>query len=185
MALWRAYNRLLARYPFRTNAAQAALIGGTGDMIAQWIEGKRDGRRRLKMFAWGLCFAGPMSFFFYRWLDGRFPSSVGWPNVLRKVALNATMFTPVINAVFLAFSRSVELASDGRLRDIPAEVRLKVAAEWPGAYRNSFRLWPAAHCINFAFVPAHLRVLYISCVAVGWTAYLSFIGHRHRRPQSA
>lgn len=31
---------------------------------------------------------------------------------------------------------------------------------------DSYKLWPAAHIVNFAFVPSHLRILYVNIIAV-------------------
>ena len=31
---------------------------------------------------------------------------------------------------------------------------------------NSLKLWPAAHAINFAFIPASQRILYVNIIAV-------------------
>jgi hypothetical protein len=39
--------------------------------------------------------------------------------------------------------------------------------------KANYMLWPAAHCINFAFIPGDQRILYINCVAVLWTVVLS------------
>jgi len=38
-------------------------------------------------------------------------------------------------------------------------------------------LWPAAHFINFKFVPGEHRVLYNNCVSIVWTLYLSCLAH--------
>lgn len=36
-----------------------------------------------------------------------------------------------------------------------------------------WRIWPVANMINFAFVPAKLRVLFMNFVGLGWNIYLS------------
>lgn len=36
-----------------------------------------------------------------------------------------------------------------------------------------WKLWPIANLINFAFVPANLRVLFMNFVGLGWNIYLS------------
>jgi protein Mpv17 len=37
----------------------------------------------------------------------------------------------------------------------------------------NYALWPIAHLINFKFVPSEQRILYINCVQIIWSAYLS------------
>ncbi len=39
----------------------------------------------------------------------------------------------------------------------------------------NYALWPLAHLINFRFVPSKQRILYINCVQVVWSAYLSHL----------
>lgn len=34
-------------------------------------------------------------------------------------------------------------------------------------------MWPAAHIINFKFVPSSQRILYINTIQVGYNAFLS------------
>lgn len=36
-----------------------------------------------------------------------------------------------------------------------------------------WKLWPVANLINFAFVPANLRVLFMNFVGLGWNIFLS------------
>lgn len=36
------------------------------------------------------------------------------------------------------------------------------------ALKANYLLWPAAHVVNFGFVPSEQRILYINCVAVVW-----------------
>ena len=36
-----------------------------------------------------------------------------------------------------------------------------------------WKLWPVANLLNFAFVPANLRVLFMNFVGLGWNIYLS------------
>lgn len=39
----------------------------------------------------------------------------------------------------------------------------------------NYALWPLAHLINFRFVPSKQRILYINCVQIIWSAYLSHL----------
>ena len=44
---------------------------------------------------------------------------------------------------------------------------------WP-TLKMSWRVWPIAQLINFAFVPLHFRVLFGNVVRFFWTIYLSY-----------
>lgn len=42
-----------------------------------------------------------------------------------------------------------------------------------GTMNVCWRVWPIANLINFAFVPANLRVLFMNIVGIGWNIFLS------------
>lgn len=64
-------------------------------------------------------------------------------------------------------------ALEGRPHDVPAVLAAKF---WPTLAAN-WAVWPAAHLVNFRFVPARFRLLYNNSVAVAWLALLSAITH--------
>ena len=54
------------------------------------------------------------------------------------------------------------------------ETRLKLdMAFWPTLYLN-WAVWPAVQLVNFRYVSPHLRVSFISLVALGWQTFLSW-----------
>lgn len=42
-----------------------------------------------------------------------------------------------------------------------------------GTMKVCWKLWPVANLLNFAFVPASLRVLFMNFIGLGWNIYLS------------
>lgn len=42
-----------------------------------------------------------------------------------------------------------------------------------GTMVTCWKIWPLANLINFAFVPAPLRVLFMNFVGLGWNIYLA------------
>ena len=69
---------------------------------------------------------------------------------------------------------SAQLRIQGRRRSVNIEcvpasqhaVRPALADKFVPTMKASYRLWPAAHTFNFAFVPSEQRVLYMNVVAV-------------------
>ena len=94
----------------------------------------------------------------------------------------STLNTPV----FMAWCNSIEawLHSDGPLRwdVVRAETTRRVVTEMPTVLAASLSLWIPVNTINFAFVPAHLKIPYISFVGVLWGGYVSHVAHREEQP---
>lgn len=51
--------------------------------------------------------------------------------------------------------------------------------------KNSIKVWGTAQSFNFLVLPAHTRVLFTNCIATGWIAYLSVMGHRKHEHEDA
>mmetsp|Transcript_38094 Transcript_38094/g.88647 ORF Transcript_38094/g.88647 Transcript_38094/m.88647 type:complete len:95 (-) Transcript_38094:625-909(-) len=54
---------------------------------------------------------------------------------------------------------------DGVNNQLKAQYKDTILANW--------KLWVPATCVNLAFVPPPLRVLYLNCVFYFWSLYLS------------
>jgi hypothetical protein len=49
---------------------------------------------------------------------------------------------------------------------------MQIKSEYPRVQLSGWRVWPVAALFSYAFVPLHLRVLFINCVALFWSTYL-------------
>jgi hypothetical protein len=58
----------------------------------------------------------------------------------------------------------------------------KLRTKWMGALVASWRFWPAVNIFNFAFIPVHFRVLYVNCLSLFWSGYLSHVNARRLAP---
>lgn len=176
MALMRAvarYSAWVERSPIVAKSVTAASLTVAGDVVAQGIEGNfapggagPDLPRLARMGVWGLCIAGPLMHFWYRFLDTRIVGS-GVSGVVKKLVVDQSVWAPSIVAGFFTYSALAEGLGPGgawqRLSDV-----------YVPAMKMNYMLWPAANVINFAFVPPMHRVLYVSSVALVWNTYVCF-----------
>ena len=84
-----------------------------------------------------------------------------------RVAVDALVFSPAVNALALAFIFNVIEGGGG------ATTAGAVRARLPATQATAWRLWPAASLFAYALVPPPLRVLWFNAVGFWWTLLLS------------
>ncbi|KAK9803863.1 hypothetical protein WJX73_010251 [Symbiochloris irregularis] len=85
--------------------------------------------------------------------------------VVLKMLADQVLWAPIFSCVFFVFVYLLQ----GRPEAIVPTIQRKLV---PMLLCN-YALWPLAHLINFKFVPQQQRILYINCVQIIWSAYLS------------
>lgn len=102
----------------------------------------------------------------YKFLDSKVSG------VLPKLILDQTLFAPCIVSSFFF--------TNGVLQGQPIDqVVAKIKRDIPGTMVANWAVWPAAMFLNFRYVPAELRVLTTSFIALLWNTYLSTVGNKH------
>lgn len=163
-----SYQLAIERDPIRTKALTSFVGLVVADCIAQFGEGRGfDLMRTAHMGFFGLVLHGPMGHYWYRLLDARVMPDAGnsSPAVVAKMTVDQALFAPLSTMIFYA----ALAAMDGRLDELPTILQTKLVSTVVAGYA----LWPAAHLINFKFVPAHQRMLYVNAVNLVWTVFLS------------
>lgn len=170
--VWNAYLTALARWPLRAKVMTGLVITGTGDIVAQTIEGREkfDTKRLLTFSLYGFFITGGFNHFYFRALDNYFGPQLIASIAIKKVAVDLILQGPIEMAVFLAwthFGNKREGSFLGKLKQDYLEV---VVA--------STCFWGPASMGNFRFVPEHLKVLYVCMCNILWYSYGSFICHK-------
>lgn len=170
--LWTSYTRRIDTDPVPTKALTSFFGFVIGDFLAQKIEGDSyDIFRCLRLGTYGLFLDGPIGHWWYTVLDKYVepddPRST--KAVLLKTAADQIIWAPVMTCVFFAVLKSLEGQPELIIPTIQDKLIKTIAA--------NYVIWPAAHFINFRFVPTEQRILYNNCVSVAWTAWLSTVSH--------
>ncbi|RDD41006.1 Peroxisomal membrane protein 2 [Trichoplax sp. H2] len=163
------YFYLLQHYPLATKSITSAILAGLGDFISQKLAQGGQGTivwRNVGAYAFfNLIVTGPLSHFYYQWLEKLVPSKVPFAPAVR-VLVDRLIFAPpflflVFYLVALFQGHSSEVAMD-RIRK----------SYWISLKMN-WRVWTVFQYIIVNYVPTHYRVLCGNLVGLGWNIYLS------------
>mmetsp|Transcript_42882 Transcript_42882/g.111191 ORF Transcript_42882/g.111191 Transcript_42882/m.111191 type:complete len:233 (+) Transcript_42882:3-701(+) len=159
---------LVANPAFQCGAKDALLCAATfmtADIMVQTMAGasliELDIARVMRLAAFGLLIKGPSMSWFYHSIETQLPGKSA-RRVVEKMLVDQTGWSWVNNLGFLFLMPVMEGRS--------CKEALHTAKEqFPKLQRNAYMLWPAAHLVNFGFVPPGARTLYISAVSLTWT----------------
>ncbi|KAL6063487.1 hypothetical protein QOT17_011497 [Balamuthia mandrillaris] len=208
------YRQMLHERPVLTNGLTAAALMSVGDVIAQTVRlrnhttsspaliaspapssrlGSRfDAQRNMVMTSWGGFFFGPTFYYWFRFLDRKLPAK-GLKVVLLKVSLTATLIAPPFNALFFAWTTTMEhlcaaatTTTPSQHKPTPSQRGRLILRDIFDRWRNdlgrvcvnSAGLWGVANTLNWCLLPNHMRTAFSSVVSVAWNAYLSLVQHR-------
>lgn len=169
--LWRAYQKLLSRHPWKTQLATAGTLMGVGDVISQQVVEKKglkehDTTRTIKMMSIGFFFVGPVLGKWYKSLDRLVPGSSKTVAV-KKMLLDQVVLCPIFLGCFLTIAGVLNGLSKEQICD-------KLKRDYTDALITNYYIWPAVQIANFYFIPLHYRLAVVQVVAIFWNAYLSW-----------
>ncbi|CAL5219254.1 g1050 [Coccomyxa viridis] len=165
--LWSLYLAALQTAPLLTKCLTSAVGFILGDSIAQLIAKERYNVLRTLRFATiGFCLHAPIADTWFLFLEHNvFPNApTSMPAVFTKMALDQLLMAPLFLVVFFFATKTLE----GLPHKLPEVLR----EQYVKTVLAGYLLWPLAHIINFKFIPADLRILYVNCVQVGWNVVL-------------
>ncbi|CAM9317232.1 unnamed protein product [Chrysoparadoxa australica] len=188
-SLYEKYTDLLLTKPLQTKMITSAVISGLGDYLSQALAAgslvfQLDYKRLLAFAATGGLWLAPFIVFWFAKLES-LPTSEGstadsgtilgrLKGASSMVVVDQIVGSPIANGGYvLVYAWTGALLAGGQ----------PIAAFFQAVHhlRNlflptllaSYRIWPAANMINFAFVPKHLRMLYLNLVGLFWNVILS------------
>ena len=174
--------RASAARPLATASCTGAMVMSAGDVAAQRIAGleKIDVQRNLVSTAYNAA-ASPVFYRWYRLMDYLSP---GTKFLIPKVVLSQLITTGANNPCYLTFCNHAEaLLSSQHMgsvdwHEVRARTVAQLATELPNLYGLSMLFWLPVTSVNFAYVPDHLKILWVSSCSVLWGSFVSYVAHR-------
>eukprot|EP00752_Nemacystus_decipiens_P014597 g12999.t1 len=193
-----SYLRALDDKPITTKVITSGVICGIGDILAQALSYKLAATEAInlggllatlefKRFAvytfLGAVWIAPVVHYWFDLLEQQFKDKKGSPapsfamkmfKALKMVTVDQTIGAPLVNAgiIFLVPFLNAVTAGAGPFGAVKKAGELLKEGILP-TMLVCWKIWPIANMINFAFVPAKLRVLFMNFVGLGWNIYLS------------
>ncbi|KAF8525792.1 hypothetical protein BU17DRAFT_83278 [Hysterangium stoloniferum] len=173
----RSYNAALIRRPMLTQCITAAVLFGSGDIIAQQAIEKKgqqhDYQRTARITLYGGALFGPIMTKWYQFLgDIKFKTPMR--SLIARVGLDQVVLAPVAVAFFFSSMTFLEGKSI-------TEAKNRVeAAYYPTLLRN-WGVFTPTQIINFAVVPPHLRFGVVGVVSLFWNTYLSYANAKQQQ----
>ncbi|PKS12732.1 hypothetical protein jhhlp_000940 [Lomentospora prolificans] len=166
------YQSVLARRPVLTQSVTTAILNTIGDITAQQVVEKRgkdhDWKRTARMTLYGGVVFGPCAAMWYRFLTHRVVFKNKNAEVLARVAVDQTVFSPTFLTVFLSTMAYLEGRS-------PQE---NVKKNFLPIMATNYMVWPWVQLANFKYVPLNHRLTFANTVAIGWNCYISYMNNR-------
>ncbi|XP_060048678.1 peroxisomal membrane protein 2 [Erinaceus europaeus] len=171
------YLRLLRLRPVLTKAVTSGILSALGNILAQTIQKKQkkenssqklDLSGPLRYGIYGFFFTGPLSHFFYLFMDHWIPPEVPLAG-LKRLLLDRLVFAPAFLLLFFSVMNFLEG------KDTAEGAARTWNQFWP-ALQTNWRVWTPVQFINVNYVPLQFRVLFANLVALFWYAYLASLG---------
>ncbi|XP_045152830.1 peroxisomal membrane protein 2 isoform X2 [Echinops telfairi] len=160
----------------RVMCKESGFLSALGNFLAQMIEKKRkkensqdlDVSGPLRYAIYGFFFTGPLSHFFYVFMEHWIPPEVPLAGV-KRLLLDRLLFAPAFLLLFFFIMNVLE-------RKDMATFSMKVRRGFWPALQMNWKVWTPIQFINVNYVPVQFRVLFANLVALFWYAYLASLG---------
>ncbi|XP_029474867.1 pescadillo homolog isoform X2 [Rhinatrema bivittatum] len=152
--LLRQYLLLLKVYPILTKSVTSGILSALGNLLSQAIEKRRrnkdsskniDVSAPLRFAIYGFFFTGPLSHFFYLYMEYLVPPTASFA-VVQKLLLDRLIFAPAFLLLFFCVMNFLEGKDFSTLTE-----RMKIGY-WK-ALKMNWKVWTPFQFINVNYVP--------------------------------
>lgn len=189
-SLWGRYLHALETRPMPTKLVTAAVLSGTGDIIAQAMEASAPFavKRLLTLVAVNVFYIVPILSAFYaanealaRYL--KLEQAAQWKRTAVQLGFDQLVNAPiVVGGFFCAFQLATAVA-DALTVGFPgagallASMREQLTSSWASTVVTNWQVWVIPQLVNFAFIPPWGRVAFANVIALVWNVILSVIAN--------
>lgn len=185
---FRFYANAIKTRPILTNTISGAITAALGDIGAQYIEKnnahtdemsnswKYKPERTITNAIFGMTFAGAPIVYWYRYINRLFPGD-SFRSAVSKVILNQLTWAPMINVCYFTYVTTI-LHSQRPVSEISDQVGEKLSKSLLPTIILSAKIWPILQMINFYYIPAQYRVIYVNIGGAVWNIYLAYEGYK-------
>lgn len=167
------YETLLQTNPLRTKALTSGTTTALSDILAQVLSGvtwhTMDMHRVLCAFFIGSLLTAPLYHVVYDTLETRWPISKSRIHIALHLAVDQLIAAPVWTVGYCALGA----AFDGHVTSSALVERLH--ADFVNMMLSTWVIYPLVQTLNFALVPARLRVLVLTIVGFFFTCMVSYL----------
>ena len=186
------YYEYLQEWPVVTKSTTACIIGGLGDLLAQYTEvaifvstSHYDSYRALSVALEGLFVSGPLMHYSYEVMEALIPESENASNREKWIIALLQVFIDclIMNCVYVATLMITTAILQGRIRYIKSELKLEY---WNGVKTSwvTSLCFAPMQCAMFRYVPVIFRVLAMNLQDIIWNAAISYVAHRSRKKKA-
>jgi len=178
-AAFAGYNRLLVKHPLKTKMVTSGLFTSFSDYICQKVIEKNakirieqgyNYKRTFLMALMSIAYGTPILHYWYKavvLIAEKLTKNKKYIPLL-ATAIDELGFEPPYYAGWLFV---VEYLDQHDIRKAAENVKEK----WWSVVYGDWKLWPWATVINFKYVPADYRVLFVNFVGIFWSIYMSWL----------
>lgn len=173
-----------------TKLVTAALLSGTGDVVAQAIDGGTGAfalRRCLTLVSVNVLYVVPVLTIFYA-MNERLAKTLklrdGWRKTAIQLIFDQFINAPIVVAGFFAAFQVATAAAEFMATGVPMgpsallyALRGQLKASYVSTIVSNWKVWILPQLINFALIPPYARVAFANAVNLVWNVLLSMIAN--------
>ena len=178
---------ILKTHPIKSATVSCGVFGIGGDLLCQRLEwnfykNDKNGTlpnsydlKRTAEFAFNATLYGPFNYYWYRWLDGRYPTR-SVRHMTKKIGIDllfAIVYYPVWFTTYSAIKSYSGPPGSFSLTKIAKDCQEKI----PVLLSFDIVLWPVLQTLNFGLLRPEYRVIGTKCSELVFDVIMSYVGN--------